>query len=186
MKNTADYPIVYSSADNRRDELKALNFEQLIQLFKTLPPADIQKLQGEVAGTILPATNTWGDILSWLSTHTPFPGNWVGKGFKANIPKNGKANGKGYNRFLILGMENRSMRFVTSIQASAVDGKPVLMMDYKPVNNFLGWIKALDEVRQLDENNYLLCGYWFWPILGRSQFMMYHIYGPIGEFQDPD
>lgn len=175
---------MHAAPDNRREELKALKFNQLIELYKTLPAANIEVLQGEVAGTILAATNTQGDILSWLSTHTPFPGNWVGKGYKFTERKNGKPYGVGYNRFKFFGKEIHSMRFITRMDVSAVDGKPVMMMDYKPVNNFLGWISALDEVRQLDKHNYLLCGYWTWPLLGRSQFMMYHIYGPQGQFKE--
>jgi hypothetical protein len=171
--------------DNRREELKLCNFKQLIGLYKTLPAADISKLQGEVVGTIMATPNKLGDVISWISTHLPFPGNWFGKGYYADQQGKSSISGIGYNRFRFFGKEIRSMRFVTRQDVSAVDGKPVMMMDYKPVGNALGWIKALDEVRQLDENNYLLCGYWFYPLIGRSQFFMYHIYGPIGAYKDP-
>lgn len=175
MKLTTD------ASDNRREELKSYNFDELIALFKTLPPGNIQKLQGEVLGTTLATQNKWGDFLTWISTHSIYPGIWFGKGFIAD--NNSPISGKGYNRFKRFGKEKRNMRFVTRQDVSAVDGKPVMMMDYKPVGNALGWIKALDEIRQLDENNYLLCGYWFWPLLGRSQFLMYHIYGPVNEYK---
>ncbi len=175
----------HAATDNRREELKAYDFKQLITLYKTLPAAKIDVLQGEVLGTILATPNKLGDVISWISTHLPFPGTWFGKGFHAE--EKGKSNvlGKGYNRFRFFGKEMRSMRFITRPDISAVDGNPVMMMDYKPMGNALGWIKALDEVRQLDNNNYLLCGYWFYPLIGRSQFFMYHIYGPVSEFKDP-
>ncbi len=171
--------------DNQRNKLKALDFEQLIELFKTLPPAQINKLQGEVMGTTLATSNKWGDFLTWISTHMIYPGNWFGKGFFADQQGQSYASGKGYNRFRFFGKEIRSMRFVTRLDKSAVDAKPVMMMDYKPVGNALGWINALDEIRQLDDNNYLLCGYWYWPLIGRSQFLMYHIYGPVDTYKDP-
>ena len=56
-------------------------------------------------------------------------------------------------------------------------------MDYHPYFNPLGMLHALDEIRQLDESNYLLCGHWKWPFAGRSQTLFYHIYGPTGDFK---
>lgn len=172
-----------ATSNNQRDKLKSLNFEQLIELFKTLPPAQINKLQGVVTGITLATGNKWGDFLTWISTHMIYPGFWFGKGFTADQNGHSAFSGRGYNRFHFFGKEIRSMRFVTQQDKSAVDGKPVMMMNYKPAGNILGWINALDEIRQLDENNYLLCGYWYWPLIGRSQFLMYHIYGPVGEYK---
>ena len=166
--------------DNRKAEMLAYSYDELIEIFKTLPAANVNVLKGEVDGCTLAARNGWGNLLTWVSTHSPYPGIWKGKGFSQINDK----QGFGYNRFSLFGVEHQSMRFVTGPGLSVVDNKPVLLMDYRPYVNPLGMLHALDEIRQLDDNNYLLCGHWKWPLFGRSQNLFYHIYGPIGEFKD--
>ncbi|MBV1920007.1 MAG: hypothetical protein KUG73_04950 [Pseudomonadales bacterium] len=166
--------------ENRRKELRSYSHDELIDIFSTLEPASIEVLQGEVDGCTLASKGRWGNIITWLSTHTPFPGVWLGKGFTSNRDN----TGRGYNRFTLFGIEHRSMRFATGPGLSLVDSKPVMLMDYKPYFNPLGLLSALDEIRQLDDNNYLLCGHWKWPFFGRSQILFYHIYGPLGKFKD--
>jgi len=167
-------------SDNRREELFSYDYNKLVALFKTLPAANVNVLQGEVDGSTLATKNRWGDFLTWISTHTPYPGLWIGKGF---TPKD-KETGHGYNRFKILGFEHRSMRFATKPGNSIIDNKPVMIMDYRPYLNPLGLLHAIDEIRQLDDNNYLLCGYWRWPLIGQSQFLFYHIHGPVRPFRE--
>lgn len=166
--------------ENRRKELCSYSYGELINLFCTLEPASIDVLQGEVDGCTLASKGRWGGVINWLSTHAPFPGVWLGKGFTSNRDN----TGRGYNRFSFFGIEHRSMRFATGPGLSLVDNKPVMLMDYKPYLNPPGLLSALDEIRQLDENNYLLCGHWKWPFFGKSQFFFYHIYGPLGKFND--
>lgn len=162
-----------------KSELKSSSYQELIKLYQTLPAAQMDILHGEVEGCILPTESTFGNMLSWLSTHMPFPGVWQGKGYQPSSHD----SGIGYNRFNFFGKEIHTMRFATRQDVSAVDGKPVFMMDYKPYFNFLGWLSSLDEVRQIDDMNYLLCGYWQWPLIGRSQYFLYHIYGPVRPFK---
>jgi len=164
---------------NRRLEMLSYNYDQLVSLFLTLPAADVTGLVGEVNGSTLASKNNFGALLTWVSTHSPYPGVWLGKGFSA-VSNN---SGVGYNRFLLMGREIRTMRFQTGPGVSLLDNKPVLLMDYRPYSNVLGMVHALDEIRQLDENNYLLCGHWQWPLAGRSQTLFYHIYGPTGAYK---
>lgn len=163
-----------------RESLLSSSHDELVKLYKSLPAADINVLQGEVDGQILAGKNSWGNVLSWLSTHSPYPGIWKGKGYQAV----NQTTGRGYNRFNFFGIEHRSMRFETRADVSRLDNRPVMMMDYKPYMNPLGLLRALDEVRQIDEHNYLLCGYWSWPLFGPSQVLFYHVYGPVGPFND--
>lgn len=166
--------------ENRRLEMLSHTYDELVSIFKTPPAASVLGLKGEVDGCTLASSNGWGNFLTWISTHTPYPGVWIGKGFTSVNDK----EGLGYNRFKLFGIEHSSMRFVTGPGLSLVDNKSVLLMDYRPYLNPLWMLHALDEIRQLDESNYLLCGHWKWPFAGRSQFLFYHIYGPIGEFKD--
>jgi len=185
MTNTATAPLSptlenEAPAPNRATELKALSFQDLTALYRSLPAARLDVLQGEVEGTTLAAASTFGNALSWLSTHSPFPGVWKGKGFERRDDR----SGHGYNRFNWLGREHRSMRFHTRLARSRIDGEPVLLMNYEPVFNLLGLLKAHDEVRQLDDRNYIMRGYWQWPVLGQSPVLFYHVYGPVRPFRD--
>lgn len=172
-------PTTLTPSDSRAEQLGRLSHAELLTLFGTLAPPNVAQFQGEFLGRTLAAVDTMGAIVTWASTHLPLPGRWFGKGFTASSD----STGHGYNRFSFLGLESHTMRFDTRIDDSRIDGKPVLLMDYAPKRNPLAGLRALDEIRQLDDMNYLLCGYFTWPIIGVSQVFTYHLYGPVGPFE---
>jgi len=168
-----------AAADNRGAEFSRYSHPELLDIFGGLAPPSVSDFQGEFFGRTLASIDTVGAVVTWASTHLPLPGRWFGKGFTAT----GEHGGHGYNRFSFLGLESHTMRFDTRLDRSSIDDKPILLMDYGPKANPLAYLRARDEIRQIDDMNYLLCGYFTWPLIGRSQVFTYHLYGPVGPFE---
>lgn len=137
------------------DDLGRLSRTQILRLFHSAPPPDMQAIEGEYDAVILPA-GVFAPLASFF-THTFFgPGRWQGKAFKAC----GRDTGEGYNLFgdhSSAGGLRRTRRFVTTLAPSRFDGRPSLCMDYGPYNRFL--VHSMkDEIRQLGPQLFLGLG----------------------------
>lgn len=136
------------------EQLLAMDHDEILALWRTLPTATLEELDGHYQGL----TPNAGDPAQQASTaeylfneNSP-RGYWLGKAFK----KTGPNAGEGYNRWRFPGGAiKRSLRFTTEVGTSLIDGKPALMMYYGAFNSN---ITLVDEVRKLDEYIYVGLG----------------------------
>jgi len=142
------------------DELKRRSCAELESLYRELPaPSGIQSLDGKPKGEVLAVNKLdWNPVDNLLQTfaRTPvFP--WLGKGFSADSDQQGQGN----NRLNLLGYKPEWFDFHTRIEASVVDGKQSVLLDYDLESNPLPIRHIRDELREAAP------GIWFGPAMAR-------------------
>jgi hypothetical protein len=140
------------------DALSRMSQRDLAALYaRGRAPEGLAALDGHPRGRMLAVrTLDRGPVfgaLRRLASSERFP--WGGKSFHAH----GTAEGEGVNR-VHLGGRHQLFPFETRIDASAVDGKPAVILDYDLPDN--PWfIRAIhDEVRLVDEGLFLGPAMW--------------------------
>lgn len=159
-----------------------LSKEQAIELWRTLPAADIQKMNGEFCGLVPnprdeEARKRTAEV---MFNESSVNGYWLGKAYRPT----GDNKGEGYNHWRKLGGKVvRNLRFGTEMGTSLIDGKPSLIMRYGDYNvgNTL-----VDEIRQLDDNLYIGAATTELPDGSRTVPGHFALAGPIGEWSGPD
>lgn len=136
------------------EEVMALNREQAVELWKTLPAPDFGELDGEYTGHV-----PYGDNEEVRKAKAEFffdesspIGYWLGKAYKATSD----LKGEGYNLWRRPGRKvERNLRFATELGVSAIDGRPSLIMYYRAFNTPMGAVDLVDEIRKLEDGLYL-------------------------------
>ncbi|MFX0105843.1 MAG: hypothetical protein ACFE75_10150 [Candidatus Hodarchaeota archaeon] len=160
------------------EKLKKMTFEELLELYKKLPPPLFEEMDGEYDAYMLDTGSELNNQFSeWLMYKTAM-GVWKGKGY---TPKT-SSTGEGYNRFVIDGKERRHLRFGTDMNVSFFDSKPILRMRYKAFKNLFAITDVIDEVRKLDESIYLCFSSRIDENGERGQPGPFCLTGPIGKY----
>ncbi len=139
------------------DELKNLSYEELMELYKSLPSVEFEKMDGEYDATMLKYPTERGRILGSWTLYGTGSSYWVGKAFTPSS-ENPEFRGEGYNKFRVDGKEVRHTRFASDMHKSMIDGNLVFRMRYSPFKNLSGSVDMIDEVRFLQENLCLCIG----------------------------
>lgn len=140
------------------DDLAAMTVAQLDTLYRrSTVPTSMQALNGDPVGRMLSIRyldrGPIAGALRRFAGSDSFP--WGGKSFHARA----KSKGEGINR-VNLGGRHKLFPFTTSIEASAIDGQPTIVLDYdKPENP--GFIRSIhDELREVEPGLFLGPAMW--------------------------
>jgi hypothetical protein len=137
------------------DDLSLFTYAELLDLYSHASvPSDLRALDGSLRGRALAFLGT-GDgpafrAIAALVRGKGFP--WEGKTLTARSA----TDGVGVNRIRLPGLGRRNLfPFVTKLDASTVDGKPCVFIDYAdPRNPF--FIRAIrDELREVSPGLFL-------------------------------
>lgn len=139
------------------EKLKELSYEELMDLYKSLPSADFKEMDGEYDSAMVGFPSERKKKLSLWWLYDTKKGYWLGKSFTPS-PNNLKPPGEGYNRWRIEGKEVRHMRFLTDMVESLVDGKITFRLKYASFKNDGGIVDMTDEVRKIRKGFYFCAG----------------------------
>ncbi len=135
------------------DDLARLSVGELRALYEAGEIFDLSELEGAPRGRMLTLAGGLGRstprrVLARLARGALFP--WRGKSFSTQ--DRAGQRGAGINRVILLG---ERFPFDTFVEASAIDGKPCIRLDYdKPENPF--FIRVIrDELREVAKDLYL-------------------------------
>jgi hypothetical protein len=172
-----------------RENIMELTREEVFELWKQCPAAQMTELVGEFDGLIPNAGDEerqrgTAEVMYNENSRT---GYWLGKAF---WPLS-KTKGDGYNRYRHAGGRiEYYMRFGTEMGTSLIDGKPSLMMYYGAYHLRLlpaGQENTLtDEIRKLADGIYLGMGTVKLPNGSRSEPGHFILVGPVGEYRRAD
>lgn len=135
------------------EQILAMSREQIIEVWKTLPPAPLKELNGHYMGLVPNAGDKkrQASTTDYMFNENSPRGYWLGKAYK----QTSETKGEGYNRWRFPGGRIvRNLRFATETGTSLIDGKPALMMYYGAYNKST----LVDELRKLDDYVYLGVG----------------------------
>ncbi|MEQ8230241.1 MAG: hypothetical protein RLW61_10870 [Gammaproteobacteria bacterium] len=128
--------------------------EQALALFRTLPALGPQELRREYTGHV----HDGGDLAlrakrrAFFLDESSELGSRLGKSYLSDAD----GHGQGHNIWRrAKAVTCRNLRFRTEIAASAIDGRPSLMMYYGAYNSFCGDMDLIDEIRRIDDGVYL-------------------------------
>jgi hypothetical protein len=171
------------------EKVMELTREEVIELWKQCPAADMTELVGEFTGLIPNAGDEEAQkrTAEVMYNESGPLGYWLGKAF---WPLS-KTKGDGYNRWRRQdGTVVHNNRFATEMGTSLIDGKPSLMMYYGAYHFHLlpeGQENTLtDEIRKLADGIYLGMGTRRMPDGSRSEPGHFALAGPIGEYSRAD
>lgn len=160
--------------------LAALDYDSLMELFKSLDAPAVGEVSGEYAGIDYFGQNeeTFAAALDRVKA-----GNgsfWLGKGFPGE-----EGNGaSGYNRIRqVDGTVSRRDRFGVHRGVSPIDGKASLMLKYSDFDNAAGSIGFLDEIRKVNDRLFLCTGT---PEEGAATPGFFFLAGPPAPFHGVD
>lgn len=144
-----------------RENIMELTKEEVFELWKQCPAAQVTELIGEFDGLIPNAGDEEAQkrTAATMYDENSRSGYWLGKAF---WPLS-KTKGDGYNRYRHAGGRiEYYMRFATEMGTSLIDGKPSMLMYYgayhvrlipEELENTL-----IDEIRKLDDRIYIGMG----------------------------
>ncbi|MHA2124916.1 MAG: hypothetical protein ACXACO_11930 [Promethearchaeota archaeon] len=139
------------------EKIKTLSYQELMELYKQLPSADMEEMDGDydsvMVGFPSEAAEKGGNW--WL--YDTEKGYWMGKSFTPTF-RDGEPRGDGYNRWRIDGKEVHHMRFLTDMVPSLVDRKITFRLKYACYKNDGGIVDMTDEVRRIRKRLYLCTG----------------------------
>lgn len=148
------------------DALAAMQGDELAALYAAAPaPTEVTPLEGNPLGRMLAVRGLDDGVAASLLR--AFAGSsafvWGGKSFFGK-----GARGTGSNR-VHLGGRHQLFPFLTRIDASAVDGKPTLVLDYDLPDNPRVIGKIHDEIREVEK------GLWLGPAMWKSGERRVHV-----------
>jgi len=139
------------------EKIKELSYLELMELYKTLPSADLDEMDGEYDSLMVGFVSERSEKLSKWWLYDTEKGYWLGKAFTPSLNKD-ELRGEGYNRWKIEDKELHHMRFLTDISESLIDGKPTFRLKYESFKNDGGIVDMTDEVRRIHKGLYLCAG----------------------------
>ncbi|AUI50969.1 hypothetical protein [Arthrobacter crystallopoietes] len=160
--------------------LAALDYDALLDLFKSLDSPAPGEVSGEYAGIdyLGQTEETFEAALGRVKA-----GNgvfWLGKGF----PGEEGDGASGYNRLRQPdGTVARCDRFGVHRGTSPIDGKETLMLKYSDYDNGAGSIGFLDEIRKVNDRLFLCTGT---PEEGTAKPGFFFLAGPPAPFRGVD
>ncbi|TJY69607.1 hypothetical protein E4J89_09945 [Arthrobacter sp. CAU 1506] len=160
--------------------LAALDYDALMNLFKSLEAPALGDVAGEYAGIdyLGQSEETFAAALERVKAGDGI--FWLGKG----IPGEEGDGASGYNRLRTPdGTVLRRDRFGVHRGTSPIDGKETLMLKYSDFDNAAGSIGFLDEVRKVNDNLYLCTGT---PEEGSGTPGFFFLAGPPAPFHGVD
>ena len=160
MLSTSQAQTASSRAIHSLDSLAARSFAELDALYRTATVSStMRSADGPLVGRMLAVRGLPGALAKplrrWAKSRSFL---WEGKTFQASDD----ARGVGHNRVnvpTVLGHQNR-FPFETRFDASAIDGKPTLVLDYDLDAN-PGYIRRIhDEIREVAPGLFLGPAMW--------------------------
>lgn len=136
-------------------DLKAASTFELLSLFCELDAPAIDEMDGDFDANLLSQPNLVADINGFFSVGLPFS-PWLSKGFRPVS----ESEGRGYNSFRQFGKVVQRYPMRTVIAPSRYDGRPAYTLIYKAFPSTCGLINMVDEVRRVDDGQYLAIGTW--------------------------
>ena len=160
------------------ENLKELSYENLMDLYKSLPSADFKEMDGEYDSAMVGFPSERKEKLGLWWLYDTKKGYWLGKSFTP-APNNLKPPGEGYNRWKIKGKEVRHMRFLTDMAESLIDGKITFRLKYASFKNDGGIVDMTDEVRKIRKGFYLCAGM---ADPEKTPPGLFYLTGPVNEY----
>ncbi len=161
------------------EKIKELSYQEIMDLYKSLPSADFEEIDGEYDSAMVGFTSEKTEKTSRWWLYDTEKGFWLGKAFTPSSNKQ-ELRGEGYNRWKIEGKEEHHMRFLTDISESLIDEKPTFRLKYASFKNDGGIVDMTDEVRKIRKGLYLCAG-----MAGVEKFPpdFFCLNGPVNEYQ---
>ena len=157
---TTSTPVSHHAPTHTLDGLAARSLEQLDALYRAATaPKSMHAADGELIGRMLTVRGVPGAIANPLRRWAAAPSFlWAGKTFQASSDTHGVGHNR-VNGAKVLGRQNL-FPFETLFGASAIDGKPTLILDYDLAVN-PGYIRHVhDEIRELSPGIFLGPAMW--------------------------
>jgi hypothetical protein len=140
----------------KKDDLKKLGYKKLMELYKSLPSADFEEMDGDYDSGMVGFISERQEKQSLWWLHKTEKGDWLGKSF---TPKSkSESRGEGYNRWEMNSKEVHHMRFLTDMTESLIDGKITFLLKYISFKNDGGIVDMTDEIRRIRKGFYLCVG----------------------------
>ena len=160
--------------------LTQLSTPQLLKLFDTLECPTMAEMDGEFRGQQLRQPGPISTLVSALFTNNPLMfGKWQSKSFRPTGPD----RGRGYNTLRNFGRENIQGPMVTLIAPSRFDGKPAYQLVYRAFHSVCGFVHMVDEVRRVDEGQYLGIGTVGFSRAQRRVPLPFMLSGPVAPYK---
>jgi len=153
--------VAHRMAPRTLDELLALPFAAHEPLYRAAPtPSALTALNGDLVGRMLAVhtidnTPLAGPLRAFAASDAFV---WAGKSFTAD----NESQGTGINRVQVPGVlgRQRLFPFATYIGASAIDGRPAVILNYDLAENPPYIRRIHDEVREVSKGLYLGPAMW--------------------------
>ncbi|MFX1345646.1 MAG: hypothetical protein ACFFAI_11100 [Promethearchaeota archaeon] len=160
------------------EKIKDLKYQEIMDLYKSLPSADFEEMDGEYDSAMVGFISEKSEKTSLWWLYDTEKGYWLGKSFTPTNKQEQK--GEGYNRWKIEGKEEHHMRFLTNISESLIDGKPTFRLKYASFKNDGGIVDMTDEVRKIRKGLYLCAG-----MAGEEKLPpdFFCLFGPVNEYK---
>ena len=152
QEHPASFPLS-TSGEWSMERLLALDYDEVLALWKTLPAVDMAELNGHYQGIVPNGGDSERQkgLADFMYNEGSDRGYWLGKAYKPLTA----TTGEGYNRWRFPGGKIvRNLRFGTKMGESLIDGKPAFLMNYGDFND----TTLIDEIRKLDDYVYLGMG----------------------------
>jgi len=161
----------------KKEELEELGYQKLMELYKSLPSADFEEMDGDYDSCMVGFPTEISKKLGIWWLHKTEKGDWLGKSFTP-VSKL-ELRGEGYNRWKIDGKEVHHMRFLTDMSESLIDGKVTFRLKYASFKNDGGIVDMTDEVRRIKSGFYLCVG-----MSGPEKLppALFYLVGPVHEY----
>jgi hypothetical protein len=161
-------------------DLTQMPTPQLLELFRALACPTMEEMDGEFRGQQLRQPGPISTLVSALFTNNPLLfGKWQSKSFRPTGPD----GGRGYNTLRNFGRETIQGPMVTLIAPSRVDGKAAYQLVYRAFHSVCGFVHMVDEVRRVDEGQYLGIGSVGFTSAQRRIPLPFMLCGPVAPYK---
>ena len=161
-------------------DLTQMSTPQLLEVFRTLECPTMEEMDGEFLGQQLRQPGPISTLVSALFTNNPLLfGKWRSKSFRPTGPD----SGRGYNTLRNFGRETIQGPMVTLIAPSRFDGKPAYQLVYRAFHSICGFVHMVDEVRRVDEGQYLGIGTVGFSSAQRRIPLPFKLNGPVASYK---
>jgi len=161
-------------------DLTQMSTPELLQLFRGLECPTLEEMNGEFRGQQLRQPGPVSTLVSALFTNNPLLfGKWQSKSFRPTGPD----SGRGYNTLRNFGRDTIQGPMVTLIAPSRFDGKPAYQLVYRAFHSVCGFVHMVDEVRRVEEGQYLGIGTVGFTSAQRRIPLPFMLSGPVAPYR---
>lgn len=166
-------------------QLRFMELDELVDLFRRLPAPELEEMHGEYAATLLEQGSGSAFITAQVALNVK--GRWLCKAFEPT----GANEGHGYNTFMTSRGVKRSARMKTRLGPSKIpgDSNDSFHLEYAPFNDFKrGGIGGafvhtmFDELRKAAPRLYLGIGRVGFTDKQLAQLHPFLLEGPVADF----